>query len=556
MLGSVVLVLHGHMPWVLHHGRWPHGETWLYEAALGVYLPLLALIEELESAGVDAGFTLGLTPVLLEQLAHPTFVTGFGDYLDDRLAHARRDRDEPELAGLAVWWEERLSEARARFDRIDGDIPRAFAAHARAGRIELLSSLATHGYAPLLLHDAAIRGQLRAGLRTSERHLGFRPAGVWLPECAFRPAGPWTPPVVHADTRNRQGVDQILAESGVSHFFVDAHLFRGIRSEGVIDGGQFRKVGWDEADAWPGRGWRSVMEPHLISTVGQDSSVVAFARHPRASEQVWAAEIGYPGDGAYLEFHKKRHGDGLRYWKVTRSGADLGDKALYWPDDVPATTHRQAQHFVGILREELRAHRNKTGRAGAVIAPFDAELFGHWWYEGPQFLRDVLLALHADPEISVHTATQRRTEIPPDKVAWIPEGSWGEGGDHRVWLNDATRWVWEASYRAEDRFLTLRWELSQATPERAAAAEPILKKAARELLLLQASDWAFVIHTGGAVDYGFRRLSGHISRFENLANLTWDLLQGREMTDLQKLQVAEADAHDDCFGDLELSDWD
>ncbi|MFT5679741.1 MAG: 1,4-alpha-glucan branching enzyme [Myxococcota bacterium] len=556
MLGSVVLILHGHMPWVLNHGRWPHGETWLYEAAFGVYLPLLDLIEELDTEGISAGFTLGLTPVLLEQLAHPTFIAGFRDYLDDRLGHARRDASEPELAGLAVWWEERIIAARTQFDALDGNLPGAFAAHARAGRIEILSSLATHGYAPLLLHDSSIRGQLKAGLRVSERHLGFRPEGVWLPECAFRPAGPWTPPVVHGDTRNRLGVDQILAEVGVTHFVVDAHHFERIRSEGVIDGGQFRKVGWDEADAWPGRGWRSVMEPHRISTVGQASDVVAYPRHPRASEQVWAAEIGYPGDGAYLEFHKKRHGDGLRYWKVTRSGADLGEKALYWPDDVPQTIQRQAQHFVGILREELQAHREKTGRAGAVVAPFDAELFGHWWFEGPQFLREVLLALHADPEINVHTTTQRREAHPPDKVAWIPEGSWGEGGDHRVWLNDKTRWVWEASYRAEDRFLTLRWDLSQATPERAAVAEPILKKAARELLLLQASDWAFVIHTDGAVDYGFRRLSGHMTRFENLANLTWDLLQGHEMSDLQKLQVAEADAHDDCFSDLDLSDWD
>ena len=135
-------------------------------------------------------------------------------------------------------------------------------------------------------------------------------------------------------------------------------------------------------------------------------------------------------------------------------------------------------------------------------------------------------------------------------MAWLPEGSWGEEGDHRVWLNDTSRWVWAALYRAEDRFLTLLWALKQAKPKRAATVRPIMEKLGRELLLLQASDWPFVIHTKGAVDYGFRRISGHLTRFENMANLCQDLLDGRKLTDLQKIHVAEVDAHDDCFKDL------
>lgn len=555
-LGSFSLVLHGHMPWVLHHGRWPHGEHWLYEAALGVYLPLLETIESVAAAGARPALTLGLTPVLLEQLAHPTFKAGFYAYLRDLIGRAQADRSDAELGGLAAWWEKQLTARLDQFDRIGGDIVGAFAAHARAERIELLSSLATHGYAPLLLHDQAIRAQLRVGLATSERHLGFRPAGIWLPECAFRPAGPWTPPLVHRDSRNRVGVDQILEEEGVGFFFVDAHLYQGIRSEGLWENGRFRKVGWDEADTYPGQGWRSVLEPHRVSTVGGAGRVVAFARHPRVSEQVWAAEVGYPGDGTYLEFHKKRYGDGLRYWRVTRQGADLGEKALYDPSAVSAATFRQARHFGAIVRDELGMHRTRTGRPGAVVAPFDAELFGHWWFEGPQFLKDVLLHLHHDPSIQVQTASERLASVPPEKVGWLPEGSWGDGGDHRVWLNEQSQWTWEAAYRAEDRFFTLMWDVQRHPDRKAAArAEAALTRAARELLLLQASDWAFVVRTGGAVDYGFRRLAEHITRFERMANLTQDLLRGADPTRLQEIETADIDAHDDCFTDISLAAW-
>lgn len=555
-LGSFSLVLHGHMPWVLHHGRWPHGEHWLYEAALGVYLPLLEVIEEVSGRGARTGMTLGLTPVLLEQLSHPVFKTGFDHYLRDLIARARADRQDAMLGGLAGWWEKQLTARLYQFDAIGGDIVGAFAAHGRAERIELLSSFATHGYAPLLLHDQVIRAQLRVGLKTSERHLGFRPKGIWLPECAFRPAGPWTPPLVHGDQRNRAGVDQIIADEGVGFFFVDSHMFKGIRSEGLYRNGSFQKVDWNEADTYPGQGWRSVLEPHRVSTVGQASDLVALARHPRISEQVWSADAGYPGDGSYLEFHKKRHGDGLRYWRVTRRGLDLGEKQLYDPATISSSTFRQAQHFSGIVRDELGMYHTRTGRQGAVVAPFDAELFGHWWYEGPRFLRDMLLCLSHEPGIQVQTISERLRDNPADKVAWLPEGSWGEGGDHRVWLNEQSRWTWEAAYRAEDRFFTLLWDVQQH-PDRAVAAraEEALTRAARELLLLQASDWAFVVRTGGAVDYGFRRLAEHITRFERMANLTHDLLQGQAPTPLQKLEMADIDAHDDCFADLSLDDW-
>lgn len=551
-LGSFVLVLHGHMPWVRHHGRWPHGEVWLLEAAVGVWLPLLGVLDELRARGLRAPMSLGLTPVLLEQLRSPGFARQLRTYLDDRLSRARADQSDPALAPVARYWEGRFSALRERFDAINGDLPGAFAAAAPPAHLELLGGFATHGYAALLKHDRSVRAQLELGLRTSERHFGWRPRGIWLPECSFRPTGPWDNPVLPG-RRTRRGTDRILEEQGVTHFFVDTHLIEGARSEGIVQDGVFTKVDWDEAERDTARAWRSPLEPHRVGTHGGPATITAFCRHPSVSEQVWSADGGYPGDGRYLEFHKKKDGDGLPYWAVTDRRAGLGDKVLYNPAAAADAVQAHAAHMVELVRERLRRHHVATGRQGCVTASFDAELFGHWWFEGPAFLGALLARLQADPEITPQPADDRLRTHPPDKVAWLPEGSWGAGGDHRVWLNDRSRWMWEVLHRAEDRFLGLEWRTREAgAPD---DARPLLTEAARELLLLQASDWPFVIHTGGAVDYGHRRFCEHLSRFDALCGMVDDRLAHRRLDALQKLRRQEAAASVPAFPGLDLRDW-
>ncbi len=500
-----VLTLHGHLPWVLHHGRWPHGETWLFEAAAEVYLPLLDLIDDLAGCGVRAAITLGLTPVLLEQLAHPRFVRGFEGWLEERLVRASDDGRDPSLAPLARRWEIWLRARRAGFRSRDRDLVGAFAAQARAGRIELLSSYATHAYGPLLLHDACLKAQIRIGLDTSERHLGIRPRGLWLPECATRPAGPWR---WRGDHRERGSIPAILADHGVTHAFVDAPLV-----------------------------------PDPLQPV-RDSGVVFFARHPRVSEQVWSRHMGYPGDHRYLEYHKRHGSGGLRYWRVTDHEGDLGAKQPYVPAEATGAAYSHAQHLSGVIREAL-------GPGGVATAPFDAELFGHWWHEGPRFLRDLLLTLAADPTIDLCTAEEVVTAGGLSEHT-LPEGSWGEGGDHRVWYDDDRSWLWRAAWQAEDRLLGLLHRLWESPDTRARA---LVTAAARQLLLLQASDWLFVIHTGGAVDYGWRRLCGHLERFDRLATLAADALDGRPESPLSEVFLAEAEAVDGCFDDIPLAAW-
>ncbi len=561
-VGSFCLVLHGHLPYVLRHGVWPHGEDWLYEAAAETYLPLLAMIDECNFLNATPRFTMGLTPVLLEQLAHEHFKKGFEHYLDDYIDHARQDRKEFEswnnlhLAHLADRWEQHYTRLREQFAAIGRDIPGAYAQKARDGMIEILTSTATHAFLPLLYEDSSIRSQLRAGLASSERILGFKPKGMWLPECAYRGGGRWDPPIHWAGKDGRFGLENLIGDEGISHFFVEHHLIQQSRSEFVRDG-QWNKVGWDEAAKYPSRGWQSINEPVIVSDGFLPGRVSTLGRDERVCEQVWSGTIGYPADGAYLEFHK-RHGPrrGLRYWKITGPNVDLGYKDHYYPDDINSRIFSHARHFCDYIRGRLHEYRDRTGRHGVVTATFDAELFGHWWFEGPQFLRDVILTLNADPDVQVQTTSQFLGEHPPDKAASLPSGSWGEGGDSRVWANDKVNWMWDIEYRCEARFgkktLDMPWRTNPLIRE-------IMEKAARELLLLQASDWEFVITRGQAVDYGIKRFMMHVSRFETMIEmcekLTQDMAYLGKLDEIERHELADADLHDVIFPKIDLEWW-
>jgi 1,4-alpha-glucan branching enzyme len=561
-IGSFVLVLHGHLPYVMHHGVWPHGEDWLYEAAAETYLPLLAMLDECVFLKATPKMTVGLTPVLLEQLVSESFQRGFEAYLGDRVERAKADaqefdkQHEGHLAHLARLWQEFYGKLGEQFRAIQRNIPAAFAEFARRGLVEILTSNATHAYMPLMLEDSTLRAQMRAGVATSQRILGFKPRGMWLPECAYRPSGPWQPPISWGGKRDRTGIEHVIADEGVAHFFVEHKLIEASRSEWVIDHGNLYKVGWDEATKYPGRGWRSVHEAHAVNSDGTGPGrATVLARDPRICEQVWSGTIGYPANGVYLEFHKKQGARrGLRYWKVTGKGVDLGQKAPYYPDDVPGKIFEHARHFCDRVKQRLREYRGWTGRHGAVVAAFDAELFGHWWFEGPRFLRDVLLTLSADPEIELCTAQEFIEQHPPDKVVSLPEGSWGEGGDHRVWCNDRTAWIWEVEYRAEALFGKLTYTLAWRDPKNVKLRE-MLEMAGRELLLMQASDWPFVISRGQAIDYGIKRFVLHAGRFENLCDMAEKTARGEELTDLERFEIEDAARHDTIFPKIDLNWW-
>jgi 1,4-alpha-glucan branching enzyme len=508
-----VFTLHSHLPYVLNHGRWPHGSDWLTEAALDTYLPLLEVLRALAADKVPSPITIGFTPVLANQLASPLFVAEMEAFFEQRLKACDEapaslaSTGDDQLLPLVGFWRARLARLRDLFLSTNQDLIGAFKALEAAGTIEIIGSAATHGYLPLLARDESIRLQLAVGISEHRRIFGRAPAGCWLPECAYRPRGPWEPWPTAPRTGVRRGIEEHLADAGFQYFFVDAHLAAAGRPLGLSgDPAGDPTIHTPARSETPAEPLRSPYRAYRVA----HGSVVAYVRDPRASMQVWSRSEGYPGDEWYLEFHKMRWPGGLKLWRVTGPGVDLGHKQPYNPDAASDRARGHADHFANLLQGISEA--GAQNREGVVVAPFDTELFGHWWFEGPDFLGNVYRALAGKREV-IHPATGSRhlQEHPARAAIRLPWGSWGANGDSSMWLSDRTAWTWERLWPLEQSF----WDVAPAALA-SAPARPVLAQATRELLLAQSSDWQFIISTGAAADYAERRFREHCDDAEQL----------------------------------------
>ena len=544
---NFVLALHSHLPYVLNHGRWPHGSDWICEAALDSYLPLLETLRGLGHDRVAAPVTVGFTPVLAGQLASPLFRAEMETFFAHRLAACDEApaslsvTGEAYLLPLVSFWRTRLLRLRRLFQEIEGDLPAAFRGLEAAGRLELIGSAATHGFLPLLARDESIRLQLAVGAAEHRRLFGRAPVGCWLPECAYRPRGPWHPAPGAPRAGVRRGIEEHLADAGFRYFFADAHLAAAGRPLGIYgDPGGDPTVHTAVPSGPLSGGSRSPYHAYRVSQPGA-GDVAAYIRDPRASMQVWSRYHGYPGDECYLEFHKMRWPGGLKLWRVSEPGSDLGAKRPYDPAGALGRARAHAEHFAGLL--EQVAEGEAGGRDGVIVAPFDTELFGHWWFEGPEFLAGVYREIDRRRSRVRPTTAARHLEEHPSRVAIrLPTGSWGANGDFSMWLGPATAWTWERLWPLEGRF----WDAAPGALARP-AARVVLAQAARELLLAQSSDWQFIISTGAAADYAERRFREHCDALEVLVAALEGDEPGLEAAQRRAEELAERDA---LFADI------
>jgi len=585
-LGAFTFVLHSHLPYARLAGRWPHGEEWIHEAACETYIPLLNALYDLRDEGVDYRLTVGITPVLAEQLADPDVLDHLDEYLDDKIARAKQDvlrfRGEEEPVGVpreeaeegdlppvdrqAVearerlgttalddanpdedellpppepkpWWvghkhleylagfyQRYYEHIKDSFDRrFNRDLIGAFRQLQDEGLIEITTSAATHGYLPLLGRDSAIRGQLHTGRQSYRRFFGRDPRGIWLPECAYRPA------YYDATGTIRPGIEAFLRQEGLQVFFAETHMITGGAPVGVAAGeaigpyGEIKRrylipVSTKPAPEQP----LSTFYAYYVSdsTAGpradQHSGVAVIGRNNETGQRVWSADWGYPGDFDYREFHRKDGISGLQYWRVTGAKVDLGDKDFYHPDWAENKVRMHAQDFAALVERILEArHANGEGY-GIIASNYDTELFGHWWFEGVEWLKQVLRLLAQNPKVDLVTASGYIEQHPPQQVIHLPEGSWGAGGTHFTWDNNDTHWMWKPIHEAERRMEHLANAYKDRYDDE--AYRGVLNQAARELLLLESSDWPFLVTTGQARQYAIQRFSQHLERFNDLAD--------------------------------------
>lgn len=470
-IGRFALVLHTHLPWLAHHGSWPVGEEWLYQAWSTSYLPLVDLLSQLAAEGRRDQVTLGLTPVLAAQLDDPYCLreeqTWLGFWSARALALASsRDPDEREAGAREHLASQRAVASFDRSWRAGGSA--ALRPLVDAGVIELLGGPATHPFQPLLDERVAAMS-LRTGLDDARQRFAATPGGIWAPECGYRP-----------------GLESLYERAGVTHL--------------LVDGPTMRHVGLPTTAA---------------RTLG-NSSVAVFARDLDITYRVWSPRKGYPGGSWYRDFYAMDTASGFRRWRVTHVTTPAEQKAPYDRERAMAATAADADDFVAHVRAHLERIRDeRDGRPGIAVAAYDTELFGHWWHEGPEWLGHVLRAL---PEAGVEVTTLRAAldAGAVEGAAELESGSWGSGKDWRVWDGEAVADLVDDNARVQERVLRVADKsLDSAPPTRSMALDQLVRQA----LLALSSDWAFMVTKDTAAHYARERHRAHHAAVHRLADL-------------------------------------
>jgi 1,4-alpha-glucan branching enzyme len=453
------------------------------------------------------------------------------------------------MQGLAGMWDRFFSRALDQFrNRWNRSIISGFKHFQDVGSIEVITCCATHGYMALLGTDESCQAQVRIGVDTYKKHFGCQPRGIWLPECAYRPSYDWKSPVGEGETTwPRKGVEEYLAENKIEYFFVDSHMIRGGQPLGTY-AANFPQLAelFARSAKWftPPEEFRSEYEHYALP-----NGVVCMARDPETTVKVWSGEHGYPGDPFYLEFHKQLYPGRHRYWRISENKRDLGSKQPYQPWTSYENIVNHAEDMVKTLKGTLATYRGVSDRPGTIVAMYDTELFGHWWWEGPEFLYELGIRLANDPDIECVSGGDLLDLEPPRSMIHLPEGSWGEGGYHHIWLNDGNHWTWELLYPAERRMRVLARECTEGL------ALELATQAGRELLLAEASDWQFLISTFSARDYAEIRFADHIERFNRLADLALSANKGEALGEADATFLADCKQKDAPFADLDISIW-
>jgi 1,4-alpha-glucan branching enzyme len=500
-LGYLALVLHAHLPFVRHpESDYVLEEEWLYEAITETYIPLLHVFEGLKRDGVDFKITMSMTPPLVSMLRDKLLQERYEEHLAKLEELVAKEIEHNQHYGhikyLAEYYAQEFSQTRQTWERYKGDLVTAFKQFQESNNLEIITCGATHGYFPLMkMYPQAVWGQIQVACEHYEENFGIRPRGIWLPECAYY-----------------EGVERMLADAGLRYFLTDGH--------GILYARPRPRFG-------------------TYAPIFTEPGVAVFGRDHESSQQVWSSQVGYPGDPVYREFYKdlgweadyeyikpyimpngQRKNVGVKYHKITSRQAGLSDKALY---DPYWAREKAAEHAGNFLYNRIHQIQHLGGmmqREPLVVSPYDAELYGHWWYEGPQFIDFLFRKAWFDQDsiYLIHLADYLRGH-PTQQVAIPSQSSWGYKGFHEYWLNETNSWIYPHLHKATEKMIHL------ATREPSDELElRALNQAARELLLAQSSDWAFIMRTGTMVPYAVRRTKSHLLRLNKLYD---DVLAGK-----------------------------
>ncbi len=511
--GYVSLILHAHLPFIRHPEYDSFfEERWLFEAISEVYIPLLDVFDTLISENTSFRLTMSITPTLLSMLSDQLLQDRYIVYVEKQLELCRNEKQraaqQPAIVKLARMYEKNCKNALTKFKtKYSRDLVGAFRRLQDSGHLEILASAATHGFLPLIgIHEESIQAQISTGVRCYERYFGRKPKGLWLPECGYFP-----------------GVEASLMENGIEYFILETHGIRFAEPRPVFG---------------------------VYAPIVTPNGLAAFGRDPESSRQVWSSHEGYPGDYDYRDYYRdigfdldysyikdyispdgQRSATGIKYHRITGKSEE---KLIYDHAKAKKKAERHAADFIMKKEQQLEQLNKYMSRQPIIVCPYDAELFGHWWYEGPHWLYSLIKGACGNQDDSYSKQAGACSEqadspskpatftltTPGDYLASHPvmqlsspcTSSWGHAGYNDIWLNKSNDWIYKHLHKAS----FLMTELAERYPAAGGLLKEALNQAARELLLAQSSDWAFIMKAATLSEYAGKRTRGHIYNFNRL----------------------------------------
>ncbi len=523
MQGYLALVLHAHLPFVRHpeHERFLE-ENWLFEAITETYIPLIQVMDGWLRDGMETRLTLSLSPTLCSMLLDPLLQDRYRRHLEGLIELAEKeihrthwDRAYHELAWM---YHHRFTTIRDTYFAYGRNVVGAFRKFQEQGKLEIITCAATHALLPMLgNHPASLRAQILVARDHYRRCFDCDPAGIWLPECAYA-----------------EGVENVLQEANIRWFITDTH--------GILHARPRPRYG-------------------VFAPIYTPNGIAAFGRDLDSAKQVWSKHEGYPGDFRYRDFYRdigfdldfdyvkphlpapdQRGFTGIKYHRITGGS---GEKQIYERRAALQVAADHAGHFLDARMEQTQKLASIMDRPPLLVSPYDAELFGHWWYEGPEFLDYFVRKAHYDQKVFSLTTPREYLRLQPThQVATPSASSWGAEGYWNVWLNETNQWIYPHLHIAQERMSALAKRFPRADGLKARA----LNQAARELLLAQASDWPFILRTGTSPDYARKRVKDHLLRFIALhEQLTTTRVNEKFLTQIEWL--------DNIFPDVKYHYW-
>ena len=508
MSGNLALILHAHLPFVRHpeHEHFLE-EDWLFEAITESYIPLLQMMQRLANEAVPFKLTMSLTPTLCAMLDDELLRERYLRHLDLLIdlvgREVKRNCHHEQLRPLSEFYLDRFTETRRCFiEDYQGNLVSAFRGLRETRALEIIASAATHAVLPLHSRESQ-RAQVLIGRDVYVDLFHGAPNGFWLPECAYT-----------------QSLETILQEANIRWFVLDAH--------GLLFGNPLPR--------------RAIYAP-----VFTPAGPAAFARDRDSSRQVWSAHEGYPGDPAYREFYRDigfdvplehlgpiargiRKFSGVKYHRITGRGVE---KSFYDREAAEKAADAHASHFLEARRAQIQ-QLITLDVDPIIVVPFDAELFGHWWFEAPRFLEVFIRkAAFNQHDFRLTTPSEYLAAHPTQQTMAPAASTWGENGHLGVWLDPSNVWIYPHLHAAARC-------MSKLACACASDSTPLADRVLKQLLLAQASDWAFLMKTGTAREYATKRTQDHLLRFNRLH----DQFIGN---DLDEKFLADCERRDNLF---------